>query len=52
MMNNEDFCGTLNVTPTSKLTLRTEAHALRLSNASDLWYLTYAQNLALSEAVC
>ena len=39
MMDNEDFYGALNVTPTSKLTLRTEAHALRLASASDLWYL-------------
>ncbi|MFZ0759429.1 MAG: alginate export family protein [Candidatus Sulfotelmatobacter sp.] len=39
MMNNEDFYGTLNLTPTAKLSLRTEAHALRLASASDLWYL-------------
>jgi hypothetical protein len=31
MMNNEDFYGTLNVHPGRKLTLRSEAHALRLS---------------------
>jgi hypothetical protein len=38
MMNNEDWYGTLNLRPASKLALRTEAHALRLANASDLWY--------------
>lgn len=39
MMNNEDWYGTLNVSPTSKLTFRSELHALRLANAADLWYL-------------
>ncbi|HEX3351833.1 MAG TPA: alginate export family protein [Terriglobales bacterium] len=39
MMNNEDFYGTLNLKPVSKLALRTEAHALRLASAADLWYL-------------
>ena len=39
MMNNEDWYGTLNLKPTSKLALRTEGHALRLASASDLWYL-------------
>jgi hypothetical protein len=38
MMNNEDAYGTLNLHPTSKLSLRTETHALRLASASDLWY--------------
>jgi hypothetical protein len=38
MMNNEDFYGTLNLRPVSKVTLRTEGHALRLANAADLWY--------------
>ncbi len=38
MMNNEDWYGTLNLRPTSKLLLRSEAHALRLANANDLWY--------------
>jgi alginate export protein len=38
MMNNEDWYGTLNLRPASKLTLRTEVHALRLASASDLWY--------------
>ena len=39
MMNNEDFYGTLNLRPSAKLLLRSEAHALRLANAVDLWYL-------------
>ena len=39
MMNNEDFYGTAGRAPDSKLTLRSELHALRLANASDLWYL-------------
>jgi len=38
MMNNEDAYGSLNLRPTSKLALRTEAHTLRLASASDLWY--------------
>jgi hypothetical protein len=38
MMNNEDFYGTLNLKPASKLSLRSEAHALRLANKADLWY--------------
>ena len=38
MMNNEDFYGTLNLRPASKLALRSEAHALRLASAADLWY--------------
>ena len=38
MMNNEDAYLTLNVKPASKLTLRSEAHALRLAKAADLWY--------------
>ncbi|HEX3820725.1 MAG TPA: alginate export family protein [Candidatus Sulfotelmatobacter sp.] len=38
MMNNEDWYGTLNLKPVSKLALRSEAHALRLASASDLWY--------------
>jgi hypothetical protein len=39
MMNNEDFYATLNLRPASKLALRTEAHALRLANSADFWYL-------------
>jgi hypothetical protein len=38
MMNNEDFYGTFNLRPVSKLSLRSEIHALRLASASDLWY--------------
>lgn len=39
MMNNEDWYGTLNLKPVSKLALRSEVHVLRLANAADLWYL-------------
>lgn len=39
MMNNEDLYATLNVRPLSKLSLRSEVHALRLASAADLWYL-------------
>lgn len=39
MMNNEDWYGTLNLKPVSRLALRSEVHALRLANAADLWYL-------------
>jgi hypothetical protein len=39
MMNNEDVYGTLNLHPVSKVSLRSEVHALRLASASDLWYL-------------
>lgn len=38
MMNNEDAYAALNLRPVSELLLRTEAHALRLASASDLWY--------------
>lgn len=38
MMNDEDAYGALNLRPTAKLSLRTEAHSLRLANHSDLWY--------------
>ena len=38
MMNNEDFYGTLNLKPASKLALRSEVHALRLASAADFWY--------------
>jgi len=37
--DDEDFYGTLNLRPASKLALRSEGHALRLASASDLWYL-------------
>lgn len=39
MENNEDFYGALNLRPHAKLALRSELHALRLSNGADLWYL-------------
>jgi hypothetical protein len=38
MENNEDFYGSLNLHPYSKLSLRTELHSLRLSSRNDLWY--------------
>ena len=38
MMNNEDAYATFNIKPVAKLTLRSEAHALRLASKSDLWY--------------
>lgn len=39
MENNEDFYGSLNLRPHTKLAIRSELHALRLSNRNDLWYL-------------
>ncbi len=39
MENNEDFYGSLNLKPHSKLAIRSELHALRLANRNDLWYL-------------
>lgn len=38
MMNTEDGFGILILRPHSKVTVSTEFHALRLSNANDLWY--------------
>jgi hypothetical protein len=38
MMNNEDLYATFNIKPISKLTFRSEAHALRLASSSDFWY--------------
>ena len=38
MMNTEDSFGALVLRPHSKITVSSEFHALRLSNASDLWY--------------
>jgi hypothetical protein len=38
MMNTEDRFGALILRPHAKVTISTEAHALRLSNANDLWY--------------
>lgn len=39
MENNEDFYASLNLRPHAKLALRSELHALRLSERADLWYL-------------
>ena len=38
MMNTEDRFGALILRPHSKITVSSEFHALRLSNANDLWY--------------
>ena len=38
MENNEDLYGSLKLHPHSRLSLRTELHALRLSSRNDLWY--------------
>jgi hypothetical protein len=38
MMNTEDRFGALVLRPHSKVTVSSEFHALRLSNANDLWY--------------
>jgi len=38
MMNNKDVFGMLILRPYSKVTVSSEFHALRLSNANDLWY--------------
>lgn len=38
MMNNQDIYATVNLHPASKVSLGSEVHALRLANASDLWY--------------
>lgn len=39
MMNNQDRFGMLTLRPHKAVTVRGEFHALRLSNARDLWYL-------------
>jgi len=39
MQNTDDFYGSLALQPVPKLSVRSELHALRLANASDLWYL-------------
>jgi hypothetical protein len=39
MQNNDDFYASAVLQPTSKLSVRSELHALRLASASDLWYL-------------
>jgi hypothetical protein len=38
MMNNEDVFGTLILRPGTKITVSSEFHSLRLSEANDLWY--------------
>ena len=38
MMNTEDRFGALVLRPHAKITVSSEFHALRLSNANDLWY--------------
>jgi hypothetical protein len=38
MMNTEDRFGALILRPHAKVTVSSEFHALRLSNANDLWY--------------
>src|SRR5262249_38504 len=38
LMNNEDTFAQLTLTPHRKLTFRSEAHALELTNAADFWY--------------
>jgi Alginate export len=39
MLNNEDAYGSVVLRPLTKLSLRSELHALRLNRAQDLWYL-------------
>ena len=38
MMNTEDAFGILQLRPHTKITISSEFHSLRLSNANDLWY--------------
>ena len=38
MMNTRDIFGELVLRPTKALTIRADAHSLRLANANDLWY--------------
>lgn len=38
MMNNKDLFGEMTLRPGKKLTLRPQAHAIRLASANDLWY--------------
>ncbi len=38
MMNTEDLFGSLILRPRAKITVSSEFHSLRLSNAADLWY--------------
>lgn len=39
MMNTEDAFGSLILRPHAKITVSSEFHSLRLSNANDLWYV-------------
>ena len=39
MENNQDFLAALNFRPHAKLAVRSEIHALRLSERNDLWYV-------------
>ena len=39
LMNNEDAFAQLTLSPNRKLTVRSEAHSLNLTNANDLWYV-------------
>jgi hypothetical protein len=38
MMNTEDAFGSLILTPATKITVSSEFHSLRLSQANDFWY--------------
>ena len=38
MMNNRDVFGELMLRPAKRLTIRSDAHSLRLANRNDLWY--------------
>ncbi len=38
MMNTRDVFGELMLRPAKKLTIRADAHSLRLANRNDLWY--------------
>jgi hypothetical protein len=38
MMNNQDLFAMLLLRPHSKVTIRSEAHGLRLTSGRDLWY--------------
>jgi len=37
-MNNRDAFGELILRPSNRLTMRADAHSLRLANSNDLWY--------------
>lgn len=38
LMNNEDYFAEFMIKPTTKMSVRTDIHGLRLSNRADLWY--------------